>query len=48
LTVSGKEVLVRIRVLAADGRHEHDGVAHGDDDGAVGLAGEAPVSMVTE
>ena len=36
-----EEVLVRVGVLAADGGDEDHGVAHGDEDRAVGLAREA-------
>ena len=35
-----EEILARLRFATADGGDEHHGVAHGNEDGAVGLAGE--------
>ena len=36
-----EEILARHRFAATDGRDEHGGVTHGDEDGAIGLAGDA-------
>ncbi len=35
-----EEILARLRFATADGGDEHHGVAHGNEDGTVGLAGE--------